>query len=110
MLVDPKQVPGRRSLNFSTLSEVVADAERLVSDPHTKTLGNWPLDKLIAHLATAINSSIDGISAKAPWYIRLVGPLLKGRFLTRKMQPGFKLPKQFEDGFFPPSSSPQACA
>ena len=107
MSIDTKTVPGRRELTFSSLGEVVADAENLVASPNTKTLGNWPLGQLLTHLATAINGSIDGTSAKAPWLIRLIGPLLKGRFLKNRMSPGFKLPKDVEVGFFPAVSSPQ---
>jgi len=57
MAVDTKTVPGRRELTFSSLGEVVADAEKLVASPNTKTLGNWPLSQLLTHLATAINGS-----------------------------------------------------
>ena len=107
MSVDTKTVQGRRELNFRSLDEVLADAERLVASPNTKMLGNWPLSQLLTHLATAINGSIDGTSAKAPWFIRLIGPLLKGRVLKNRMSPGFKLPKDVEVGFFPSVSSPQ---
>jgi hypothetical protein len=107
MSVDTKTVQGRREVNFQSLDEVVADAEKLVASPDTKTLGNWPLSQLLMHLVTAINGSIDGTSAQAPWFIRLVGPFLKGRVLKNKMSPGFKLPKDVEIGFFPRVSSPQ---
>ena len=107
MAVDTKTVPGRRELIFSSLDEVVADAETLVATSNTKMLGNWPLSQLLTHLATAIKGSIDGYSTKAPWLIRLVGPLMKRRFLRNKMSPGFKLPKEVEVGFFPAAASPQ---
>jgi hypothetical protein len=107
MPVDTKTVPGRRELTFSSLGEVVADAEKLVASPSPKMLGNWPLSQLLTHLATAIKGSIDGYSTKAPWFIRLIGPLMKGRFLRNKMSPGFKLPKDVEVGFFPATASPQ---
>ncbi len=107
MSVDTKTVPGRRELTFASLDEVVADAETLVASSNTKMLGNWPLSQLLTHLATAIKGSIDGYSAKAPWLIRLVGPLMKRRFLRHKMSPGFKLPKEVEVGFFPAAASPQ---
>jgi hypothetical protein len=107
MTVDTKTVQGRRELTFESLDEVVVDAEKLVASPSTKMLGNWPLSQLLTHLATAINGSIDGTSAKAPWLIRLVGPLLRGRFLRNEMSPGFKLPKDVEVGFFPAVGSPQ---
>jgi hypothetical protein len=80
MAVDTKKIIGRRELRFNSLDEVVADAERLVAAPNTKTIGNWPLDRLIGHLTSSVNGSIDGFPAKAPWFIRLASPLLKRRF------------------------------
>jgi len=107
MPVKTKSVQGRRELHFTSLDEVVADAERLVASPNTKTLGNWPLDRLIDHLATTMNGSIDGTSFRAPWVIRLVAPLFKHRFLTKTMAPGFNLPKAAEAEFYPTASSSQ---
>jgi len=104
MSVEIKTVQGRRALEFKSLDEVVADAEMLVSSSRTRILGNWPLERLLTHLATAINLSIDGVSAKVPWFIRLVGPFMKKRFLT-KMSPGIKLSKDIEPGFYPPAAS-----
>jgi hypothetical protein len=104
MLIKTKAVQGRRELHFTSLDEVVADAEKLVASPNTKTLGNWPLDRLINHLATSMNSSIDGTSFRAPWFIRLVAPLFKHRFLTKKMPAGFNLPKAAEAEFYPTTS------
>lgn len=107
MSIDSKTVPGRRTLHFHSLDEVLADAERLVASPDTRTLGNWPLGQLFTHLALAINGSIDGIEARAPWYVRLVGRSLKGRVLGSGMRAGFRLPKSAESEFFPAAESPQ---
>src|SRR5208337_1578104 len=107
MSVDTKAVQGRRELNFGSLDEVVADAEQLVASPNTRVLGNWPLSQLLSHLTTAINGSIDGIPVKAPWFIRLVARLMKGRILRNKLSPGLRLPKAAEAVFYPAVSSPQ---
>jgi hypothetical protein len=101
-------LPDRRQLAFKSLDDIVADARRLVADPQTKMLGNWPLERLLAHLTIAINSSIDGISVKGPWLFRLIGPLLKRRFLTKGMRAGFKLPREAEPAFYPEVASPRA--
>jgi hypothetical protein len=105
--VDSKAVQGRRNLRFTSLDEVVADAEKLVSSPTSRTLGNWPISQLLTHLAMAMNTSIDGISFKAPWLIRLIGPFLKQRILQRGLSPGFKLPREREAAAYPPANSPQ---
>jgi hypothetical protein len=107
MPVDTKLVQGRRTLRFTSLDAMLADAEQLVASPHTKTLGNWPLSQLLTHLALAMNSSIDGISARAPWFIRMLAPAIKRRILARGMSPGFKLPARVETEFFPEAASSQ---
>ena len=106
MQVDAKQGPGRRRLRFTTLDEIVHDAERLVAAKNARTLGNWSLDRLLSHLAIAVDGSIDGISGQAPGMIRLLGPLLKHWVLKRGLSPGFRLPKKLEAAAFPAGSSP----
>jgi hypothetical protein len=106
--INTKAVQGRRTLHFTSLDEVVADAEKLVASPDTKMLGNWPLDQLLTHLAAAINGSIDGMPGQAPWFVRLAAPLIKGHVLKRGMQAGFKLPKEVEPKFFPSTASKDA--
>ena len=105
--VDSTTVQGRRRLHFTSLEEVVADAEQLVSCPTTRTLGNWPLSQLLAHLAVAMERSIDGIGFKAAWYVRLYGRLIKRRALRDGVPPGIKLPKDREALAYPPVASPQ---
>lgn len=106
--IDTKTVHGRRELAFRSLDEVVADARQLVEAPNARVIGNWPLERIIMHLAAAINGSIDGISVRAPWYMRMVARLFKGRILRTKMTPGFRVPEKFEKRFYPPVESPQA--
>ena len=107
MPVDPKTVQGRRELTFSSFDDLIADAEKLVSSPHTRTLGNWPLSRLLAHLAMMMNGSMDGFSFKAPWYIRAILFFIKGRFLRNRLSPGITLSKDGETVLYPPVSSPQ---
>ncbi len=107
MPVNSRKVQGRRELHFTSLDEMVSDAEKLVSSPTTKTLGNWPLNQLLTHLATAMNASIDGIPFSAPWYLRILGFFIKPGVLKRGVLPGFSLPKDKEAAAFPAVSSPQ---
>ena len=100
--------PGRRELAFTSLDDIVADAQHLVAAPQIQMLGNWPLEKLLAHLAIAINGSFDGISAQAPLLVRLFGRLFKRRILTKQMRAGLKLPRRVETDFYPDVASPQA--
>jgi hypothetical protein len=57
-----------------------------------KVLGSWSPGQIFMHLARGLDLSIDGAPSK-PWYIRMVGQyFLKQRFVSRPMQPGWKLP------------------
>ena len=56
MSVDSKTVRGRRRVRYASFDELLADVERLRTSEDTRTLGNWPLEQLIAHLATTINA------------------------------------------------------
>jgi hypothetical protein len=104
---DAKAVPGRRELHFASLDDVLGDAEKLVSSPMTRTLGNWPLDRLLTHVAMAMETSIDGISFAAPRYMRLLARLGKRRILQHGLSPGFKLPRDREAGAYPEAQSLQ---
>jgi Protein of unknown function (DUF1569) len=107
MSVDTKNALGRRTLRFTTLEEVIADSEKLVSSPHTRMLGNWPLDRLLTHLAHGIDSSIDGSTVQAPRVVRLIAPFFKGRILRNGMSAGTQLPKQAEVNLYPEVGSPR---
>jgi hypothetical protein len=107
MSVDTKKVSGRRKLRFTSLDEVVADAEKLVSSSDTRMLGNWPLGRLLTHLSHAIDTSIDGTTTRAPWIVRVIGPFFKGRILRNGLAAGTQLPKQAEVSLYPAVDSPQ---
>jgi hypothetical protein len=107
MSVDTRTVCGRRQLHWTSLDDVLADAEKLVAAPHTRTLGNWPLNQLLMHLALTINRSIDGISFRAPWRVRLLGFFIKRRALRQGLPAGFRLPKDREALVYPAAPSPQ---
>ncbi len=86
------KVAGRRELHFTSMQEMLDDAERLCSARQVSVLGNWQLGRAIEHLARTVDMSLDGAQFKAPWYVRMIGPLFKKQLLSRPMRPGFKLP------------------
>ncbi|HTM53211.1 MAG TPA: DUF1569 domain-containing protein [Pirellulales bacterium] len=92
MAVDTKRVTGRRQLKFSCYDDILKDVHNLACRP-SRQLGNWSLGEICEHLSRAMNMAIDGSSIKAPWYIRVAAPLIKRRFLSRPMNPGFQLPR-----------------
>jgi hypothetical protein len=95
MPIDTKQVPNRRKLTFTSLSDLLADAERMAAC-HAQPIGNWSAGQIFEHLARAMNNSIDGTDVILPWYfrpiVRLLNKPLKKRFLGGPLSPGFQLP------------------
>ncbi len=92
MAVETKGVVGRRKLHFNSYDDILNDA-RMLSRVPTRQLGNWSLGQVCDHLAKAMDMAIDGAAFKPAWYIAIGGRLLKKRFLSRPMSPGFQLPK-----------------
>jgi hypothetical protein len=102
MAVKTRQVSGRRTLNFNSYDEILADVRLLASVPH-RQLGNWSLGEVCQHLAKTMDLSIDGSQARAPWLLRTVGPFIKKRFLSRPLSAGFTAPPSF--GLLPDSAA-----
>jgi hypothetical protein len=83
--------PTRRRVRYTTLEEVIAEADRAVRE-NAPTTGNWSLGQIIEHLATAQDKLIDGFGFSAPWPLPIVGRLVfKKRLLEKGLTPGFKL-------------------
>ncbi len=91
MTVATKKVAGRRTLHFDNYQQILDDARYLASRPH-RQLGNWSLGQVCDHLAKTIDMSLDGSQARFPWLLRMIGPFLLGRLLTRPMSAGFTAP------------------
>lgn len=82
----------RRTVRYSTLSDVIEDAEKLIGNHHT--VGKWSFGQICQHLAKTMHACIDGFGFKAPWWARwFIAPLVKNSFLTKSMKPGFQLPE-----------------
>jgi hypothetical protein len=110
MPVETTKVEGRRKLDYQSLDEVLADAERLSAGP-LKTLGNWSAGQIFRHLATAYNGSIDGIKMKLPWYLLVMARIFKRKLLRGPMPPGFKLPAESAEQLEPkPTSTEEGLA
>ena len=91
MTVQTKSVKGRRTVSYQSFDDLLEDAEAMAHGV-VQTLGNWSLGQIFQHLASALESSIDGFSFKAPLHVRLVAPFLKKRFLKKPVPAGFQLP------------------
>ncbi len=104
MPVNTAKVEGRRKLDFASLEEVLADADRLGSGP-VKVLGNWSAGQIFRHLALTCNGSIDGIPMTLPWYFRLMARIFKKKLLAGPMPAGFSLPSKGAEALAPPLTS-----
>jgi hypothetical protein len=90
-VVATARVEGRRKLDFKSLGEVAADADRLSSGPVTQ-LGNWSAGQVFRHLATAYSCSIDGFKTTFPWPMRFIAGFFKNKLINGAMPPGMKVP------------------
>lgn len=68
-------------------------------------MGNWTLGQACCHLAAGMDRSIDGFDFKLPLPIRLIGSLLKKRFLAKTFGPGIKLTGDAARALTPPDIS-----
>jgi Protein of unknown function (DUF1569) len=109
MPVNTAKVEGRRNVDYTSLGEVLADAERL-SAGHVKVLGNWSAGQIFRHLASAYNGSIDGFTMTFPWYLNLMGKLFKKKLINGPMPAGFKLPSSARQMEPPPTSTEEGLA
>jgi hypothetical protein len=91
-MVETTSKAKRRTLHFDSYDELLAEVHSLAARP-TRHLGNWSLGEACQHLAVAMNMAIDGAGFKPNLLLRLVGPFLMKRIISRPMSPGFKFPK-----------------
>ncbi len=92
-MINTKKVTGRRRLRFERLEDIEEDARRLAAGK-VNQLGNWSLGQVLNHLATVMHQSIDGVPMRVAWWMRLLGPMIKKRLITRGMPAGFKIPQE----------------
>ena len=100
MSVDTKTVEGRRELRFNSFDDLRIAVDQLAAG-NVKMLGNWSLAQVFKHLAASLNATIDGSSIKASFFLRLMAPLMKKKFIYRGIPAGFKIPKEAQAQFLP---------
>jgi hypothetical protein len=99
--------PSRRKVQYASLDELLADAERIAAGPHT-TLGNWSAGQIFEHLARAFNGSIDGMDMKLAWYWPILGRLLRPFLMRGPMPAGMKLTKHVHELLVPGPTTTEA--
>ena len=93
MTVDSEQKLSRREVHYDSFDDLLDDAERLAAGRYQQ-IGNWSLGPILKHLATAMDGSIDGMPLKVPWFLKLLRPVIKPRFLKGPFPSGFQLNKE----------------
>jgi hypothetical protein len=100
MPVNTRKVKGRRTLDYSSFEELLADAERM-SSGNVRTIGNWSPGQIFRHLAMVMNGSIDGLAVTFPWPLRMMAKLFKNKLLNGPMPAGFKIKPHNERAMVP---------
>jgi hypothetical protein len=94
MPVDTRTV-AFRTLSFANVSDALAEAERLATAARAGTLrttGNWTAGQTIGHLAWWVEAIDEDKGPTPPWFMNIIGPLMKNKILKVPPQRGFKLP------------------
>jgi len=101
------KVTGRRILRFTSLDDILKDAQQLAGG-RVRPLGNWSLGQATEHLSRAMAMSLDGTNlGRAPLPIRIMlRYVFKKRILTKGMRPGFNLKGPFADYIVPGAACP----
>ncbi len=90
-----------RSLTFTSLDEALAEVEHLATT-ETRTTGSFSYGQILRHLAITLDIVTGHITGpKIPWFMRLLGPLIKNTVLSKPIKPGFKLPSSAQSYFWP---------
>ena len=106
-MIDTKTAT-RRELEYASLDELVADAERAVAEG-AETTGNWSKGQIFEHIATVIDMTVHGFPFKANFLLRFIGRnFLLPRFLKQGMPTGFKPSKNVAEKVMPDETDDQA--
>lgn len=95
-----------RNLHFDTLDDLLADARRIAQQPDAPTRGSWSASQNIWHVARYLQASVEGYPFAVPWYLKLIGPLMKKRMITKTMSPGYTTPRKVSHEMEPQNVDP----
>src|SRR5438128_1495200 len=95
-LIDTKRVADRRTLRFDSITQCLAEVDRLANlerEGKLTRLGNWTLGQTLGHMATWAEFAFDPCPLHPPLAIRIVMKFMKKKFLRDPMPAGFRMPK-----------------
>ena len=99
-----------RDLHFDTLDDLLAEAKRIAEQPDAPTRGSWSASQNIWHVARYLQASVEGYPFQVPWFMKIVGPLMKKRMITKTMSSGYNAPKQVGKAMEPQNIDPSLTA
>jgi hypothetical protein len=90
----------RRLVALTCLADLTADLNKIEAAHRAGTLkhlGNHPPGSIFFHLSAPMKGSFEGIPHIPPWWLGVLGRLLKKRILSQPFRPGFALKKHVDD-------------
>lgn len=103
VLVNTKSVLNRRIIRFDSIQEILFDVEQ-IPEEHI-TLGNWSFAQILWHLTETAQMTLrDNSTYSPPMFMKMIGPLMKGQYLTKKLSPGMSFPASLNVRLTPPES------
>lgn len=94
-MVNTKKVK-RRALRFRSIADMEREVDRLVAGARagrTRFAGNWDLAQMLGHLAAWVDYFYIGFPIpRAPWAVRMMVRIMKGRMLNGSLPQGMRLP------------------
>jgi len=87
----------RRTLRFGRMEDLLREVEALDACQRgggaIVTTGKWTPAQNVWHINAFIVASLDGFPFRAPWWLRLLGKLIKSGALNKPLRSGIKAPK-----------------
>jgi hypothetical protein len=83
-----------RQLELHSPAAALAEARRLAALSRVgrlQAMGNWSPGTVFAHLAWWVEAIDNGKMPKAPWFVRMLGPLMKRKLLAGTPAPGMRM-------------------
>ncbi len=94
--VDTRRITDRRAVHLATMEDFRAEVRRIAEaerQGRVRRSGNWTVPVIFNHLAAWMEYPFDGYPGKGPpWFVRILGRLMKHRVFKGPMRPGFRLP------------------
>jgi hypothetical protein len=92
-----------RKLHFKTLDDIVAEAKRIAQSDDAVSRGTWTPAQNIWHVGRFVKACVEGYPMRVPIVLKLIGPLLKNRTLTKGFSPGIRLPRNAAEHMVAPA-------